>query len=75
MLKFQGSIKSEVDFSTRLIKKKSCGISVVGLGYLTLEFPRGESRKHVFSGISKGKVTNLKIPGLFSNLLFRFFLE
>ena len=64
--KFQGSIENEVEFS-RVLKEKLMW-NFHESWFLTLEFQRvvtqfcrismGES---LFSGISKGKVTNLKI--------------
>ena len=71
ILKFQGSSKKECNF--HLIKKQSCGISH-GSWFLVLEFPSVVVHtilwnflrwSFVFSRISKDKVTNLKIPGIF----------
>ena len=70
MLKFQGSIKQEVQF-LGMLKKNSYGISM-GLGFRPYNF-QGVSHNFgevpvVCSGISKGKMTNLKAPvfGFFS---------
>ena len=64
MLKFQGSIKQEVQF-LGMLKKSSYGISM-GLGFRPYNF-QGVSHNFgevpvVCSGISKGKMTNLKAP-------------
>ena len=64
MLKFQGSIKQEVQF-LGMLKKNSYGISM-GLGFRPYNF-QGVSHNFgevpvVCSGISKGKMTNLKAP-------------
>ena len=68
----QGLIKKEVEFPG-MIKKKLCGV-FRGLGFLLQNFQE-ESNMWNFqqgsfvlswSGISKGKVTNLEILGIFS---------
>ena len=71
MWKFQGSIKKEVKFPG-VFKKNSCGI-FLGPGFWNWNF-QVVSRNFAeypwvkacfLSGISRGQVTNLKIPGVF----------
>ena len=84
--KFQESIKKVLQFPL-VFKRDSCRISM-GLGFWPWNFQgchtilqNFQGWKLVFSRISKGKVTNLKIPGGFSRKvypqspLFGFFLE
>ena len=47
-----------------MFKKSSCGISIPCVVLLAWNF-QGLKGCLVFSGISKAKVTNLKIPGFF----------
>ena len=63
-------LKKKWNFISRgVIKKKSCGISM-GLGFWPWKFQwvkhnfvEFQRRNFNLSGISKGKVTDLKIPG------------
>ena len=66
MWKSQGLIKKEVEFPGVLMKK-SCEfpwVLVFGKGCHTI-LQNFQGRNFFFSGISKVKVTNLKIPGGF----------
>ena len=72
MWKFQGSIRKEVEYSGMFKKKSSWNLYgscflILGLQVVLYNFAEFPGLwKLNFSGIIKGKVTNLRIPGGFS---------